>query len=666
MIAVEVNRIKYFLKKQLSVLEGCKFLGLVIPRFCYHEMLSVAGNCRMCLVEVILGPLAQKPMVSCAIPFLVNMKVLLDSPLLQKARSNVVEMLLLYHPLDCPVCDQAGECDLQDQTKIYGVKFSRHFFNKRGVENKFSGLLVKTIMSRCIHCTRCVRFNQEIVGKEVLGTINRGVNTEISFYEKNSFLSEISANVVDLCPVGALTLKPYAFKARPWELKITESIDLSDSLGSNVYIHHKNFEVFRILPKINKNLNESIISDKARFCYDSLFYNRLETAFVAGELKSFDVVFFRIIKSLQTKTFLVILCNALLSLEVLFLLKLLTYKYSHISLKSLEINLNKTNVYKNVTDTIAASLDNLSFCFIFSLNLEVEITLLNYKLRKKVLTSNLQCYSFLNFFGSNIFAKVVNLSTKNFILLWKGKNKFLSVLLLKTISLSLIFGEILCSRNFELFALIQLLKKINYSCKTLTIGIKANSAGSLICDIERISTKELTRAFTFLSINNDNVLRLAKILSVNTFSVIWLHTHISKLALKAAFVLPVTTEYETNGLFLNCESRPQISQPLFLGTTFSQSLIVFIAFLLGNIKASKLKFSFLEKLRKITIMPELFVCYSYFKNLQLEIFRSNEKISLYPIKSFSYDHYLINKNFINSKILVNCSLEMRNKSNQVF
>ena len=213
MLFININNKLFFVKKNISILEACKFVGITIPRFCYHETLSVSGNCRMCLVELETNP--NKPISSCTLPISDDIHILTDTPFVKKARENVLETLLLNHPLDCPICDQAGECDLQDQAKNYGIKTSRFFFNKRSVEDKFLGSLVKTIMTRCIHCTRCVRFSDEHLGVKLLGTLNRGHNTEIGTYISSIFNSNLSGNVIDLCPVGALTSKSYAFKARP-------------------------------------------------------------------------------------------------------------------------------------------------------------------------------------------------------------------------------------------------------------------------------------------------------------------------------------------------------------------------------------------------------------------------------------------------------------------
>lgn len=265
-----------------TVMQACEEAGAEIPRFCYHERLSVAGNCRMCLVEVKGGP--PKPVASCAMgvkdlrpgPEGQPPQVFTKSPMVKKAREGVMEFLLINHPLDCPICDQGGECDLQDQAMAYGVDSSRFAENKRAVENKYIGPLVKTIMTRCIHCTRCVRFTTEVAGVSELGLIGRGEDAEITTYLEQALSSELQGNVIDLCPVGALTSRPYEFNARPWELVKTESIDVMDALGSAIRVDTRGKEVMRIMPRLNEEVNEEWISDKTRFIWDGLKTQRLD------------------------------------------------------------------------------------------------------------------------------------------------------------------------------------------------------------------------------------------------------------------------------------------------------------------------------------------------------------------------------------------------------
>ena len=264
-------------EKGMTVLQACEKADVEIPRFCYHEKLSIAGNCRMCLVELEKSP---KPIASCAMPAAEGMNIKTNTPFVEKARKGVMEFLLANHPLDCPVCDQGGECDLQDQSMYYGVDKSRFLENKRQVKEKYMGPLIKTQMTRCIHCTRCVRFATEVAGVPEIGAIGRGENMEITTYLEKAMESELSANVIDLCPVGALTSKPYAFEARPWELKKTESIDVMDAVGSNIRVDTYNWEVKRILPRLNNDINEEWISDKTRYSCDGLLKQRLDVPYI--------------------------------------------------------------------------------------------------------------------------------------------------------------------------------------------------------------------------------------------------------------------------------------------------------------------------------------------------------------------------------------------------
>ncbi|XP_018529091.1 NADH-ubiquinone oxidoreductase 75 kDa subunit, mitochondrial isoform X1 [Lates calcarifer] len=263
-----------------TVLQACEKVGMQIPRFCYHERLSVAGNCRMCLVEIEKVP---KPVAACAMPVMKGWNILTNSDKTRKAREGVMEFLLANHPLDCPICDQGGECDLQDQSMQFGSDRSRFTESKRAVEDKNIGPLIKTIMTRCIQCTRCVRFASEIAGVEDLGTTGRGNDLQIGTYVEKMFMSELSGNVIDICPVGALTSKPYAFTARPWETRKTESIDVLDAVGSNIVVSTRGGEVMRILPRLNEDINEEWISDKTRFAYDGLKRQRLTQPMVKNE-----------------------------------------------------------------------------------------------------------------------------------------------------------------------------------------------------------------------------------------------------------------------------------------------------------------------------------------------------------------------------------------------
>jgi NADH-quinone oxidoreductase subunit G len=279
----KVNGVEVEFENGMTVLQVAELAGEEIPRFCYHERLSIAGNCRMCLVEVKPGP--PKPQASCALPAGDNMEIFTDTPMVKKARQGVMEFLLINHPLDCPICDQGGECDLQDQSMGYGRDDTRYGENKRAVEEKYMGPLVKTVMTRCIQCTRCVRFISEVAGVPEIGLISRGEDVEITTYLGEAITSELSANIIDLCPVGALTSKPYAFNARPWELKKTESVDVMDALGSAIRVDARGPAVLRVLPRTNDEVNEEWISDKTRYAVDGLSRQRLDRPLVRRNVK---------------------------------------------------------------------------------------------------------------------------------------------------------------------------------------------------------------------------------------------------------------------------------------------------------------------------------------------------------------------------------------------
>jgi NADH-quinone oxidoreductase subunit G len=266
----------------ITVLQACEMAGVEIPRFCYHERLSIAGNCRMCLVEQEKAP---KPIASCAMPVADKMVIRTNTPMVRKARKGVMEFLLINHPLDCPICDQGGECDLQDQAMAYGFDRSRYEENKRAVPDKELGPLVKTSMNRCIHCTRCIRFATEVAGVEELGATGRGEGMEVTTYVAHALTTELAGNLVDLCPVGALTSKPYAFEARSWELHKTQSIDVMDALGSNIRVDTRGAEVMRVLPRLNDDVNEEWISDKTRHAIDGLKRQRLDRPYVRRDGK---------------------------------------------------------------------------------------------------------------------------------------------------------------------------------------------------------------------------------------------------------------------------------------------------------------------------------------------------------------------------------------------
>ena len=399
MLKVKVNNKDIEIEEGLTVLQACERAGVEIPRFCYHEKLSIAGNCRMCLVEIEKSP---KPVASCAMPAVEGMNIKTNTKFVEKARKGVMEFLLANHPLDCPVCDQGGECDLQDQSMFYGVDKSRYKENKRFVPEKYMGPLIKTQMTRCIHCTRCIRFATEIAGVSELGAIGRGENMEITTYLEKSMESELSANVVDLCPVGALTSKPYVFEARPWELKKTETVDVMDAVGSNIRVDTYGWEVKRILPRINEDINEEWISDKTRYACDGLLNQRLDTPFIRYNNK-FDKASWKevsnIIKAKINETDNDRICGFtgdLNNMETLYIFK----EFFNKILKSNNLESRTENTYLNgekrenyLFNSTINGIEESDFIFLIGSNPRYEATILNARIRKAYLKNKLKIIS---------------------------------------------------------------------------------------------------------------------------------------------------------------------------------------------------------------------------------------------------------------------------------
>ncbi len=396
MTKVKVNGNELEVQAGMTVLQACEQAGIEIPRFCYHERLSIAGNCRMCLVEVKPGP--PKPQASCALPVSENMEIFTNTDMVVKARQGVMEFLLMNHPLDCPICDQGGECDLQDQAMGYGRAFSRFDEPKRAVADKNMGPLVNTVMTRCIHCTRCVRFATEVAGVDAIGLLGRGEHAEISTIEQ-AIDSELSGNLIDLCPVGALTSKPYKFHARPWELVKTESIDVLDAMGANIRIDSRGNEVLRILPRLNEDINEEWISDKTRFACDGLKNQRLDKAYhkesgkfhAISNTQAIDLVGLKI-SSVQPDEIAVIAGNQV-DCENLFALKSL---FGKIGATRFESRIADENINGDVSNYIMNSqikgIESADFILLAGINPRKIAPVLNARIRKIYLTGKCKIY----------------------------------------------------------------------------------------------------------------------------------------------------------------------------------------------------------------------------------------------------------------------------------
>ena len=395
MIKLTVDGKEIEVEEGCTVLQACEIAGEEVPRFCYHDRLSIAGNCRMCLVEVQPGP--PKPQASCALPAANGQIISTKSKMVQDARKGVMEFLLINHPLDCPICDQGGECDLQDQAMSFGSDKTRYLETKRAVEEKSMGPLIKTNMTRCIHCTRCVRFSTEVAGVNDLGALGRGENMEITTYLEKSIESELSACVVDLCPVGALTSKPYAFNARPWELTHIETIDVMDALGSNIRVDTKGNQVMRVLPRLNEDINEEWISDKTRYAIDGLKVQRLDRPYIRNakgslEATNWETAFSKIKDKLleSEKNKIACLIGDLVDVEAAYSLKTLFKKFD---VDNLDCRIDGAEIGEQgragyIFNSEIKGIEDSDALLIVGSNPRLEAAVLNARIRKRYLMGN--------------------------------------------------------------------------------------------------------------------------------------------------------------------------------------------------------------------------------------------------------------------------------------
>lgn len=559
MISITINGQTFLVEKGNNILQVCEFLNIEIPRFCYHKELSVAGNCRMCLVEVEKFP---KPIASCAMPVTDNMVVYTDSPLVRKARESVLEFMLINHPLDCPICDQGGECDLQDQTFEYGSDSSRFFFkNKRAVEDKNFGYLIKTVMTRCIHCTRCVRFADEIAGVDLLGTSGRGTHVEIGFYIDQIFNSELSGNVIDLCPVGALTAKPYAFKYRSWELSSYPSIDLNDSLGVNIQVDVRNNEVIRIKPLYFPEINDSWITDKARFSFDGVFNQQVLQPFIGHfKLKDWFTIYALLyyFQSKKTNPFTekIFLAGESLGLNTINAYQ--QYAYSQ-EVKHIEgIDLPKINSDFETAYKLGPlnSFKDADVILIISSNLRYELPNLNIKL-KELKKKNITIAYIGNYYENTYEMAHLGISDHIFTEIAKGKHWF-SSLLKKAKCPRILIGTSL-EKSITTFNLAeQFSYYLNYKKNIIHfLNIYASSINFL--DLGVIPIKK--RKF---NINDKNAIYSLNTNSSYTHTSLYNNTtiisfgpHFSNKFSKNTILVPTQNDFEFSDQFINLEGRLQ-------------------------------------------------------------------------------------------------------------
>ena len=569
MFKLKVNDVEIEVEEGLTVLQACEKAGVEIPRFCYHEKLSIAGNCRMCLVEMEKSP---KPIASCAMPAADGMVIKTNTPKIEKSRKGVMEFLLANHPLDCPVCDQGGECDLQDQSMFYGIDKSRFKENKRAVTDKNMGPLIKTHMTRCIHCTRCIRFATEIAGVPELGAIGRGEDMQITTYLEQSIQSELSGNVIDLCPVGALTSKPYVFEARPWELKKTETIDVMDAVGSNIRVDTYGWEVKRVLPLINEDINEEWISDKTRYACDGLLNQRLDTPYIKYNRKfekaSWEEVF-KIIKSKienTKKDRIAGFVGDLNNMETGYIFKeffdrtLGSDSYdTRSSNRFVDTNKRENYLFNSEINGIEES----DLILIIGANPRFEATILNARIRKSYVNQKTKIISLNNVGDLTYPYESLDGKTKTIFDIFEG-NHSTSKEILNSKKPLVILGESLFKSNSakEIFDLIKKFFKTNNKISKEwnpinILSVDASTVGNL--DLGIINNKKdifnelKNNYFEIIYLLGQDNLNFKK----NNEFVIYQGSHGDKGAELADIILPGAAYTEQNGYYTNLEGKIQ-------------------------------------------------------------------------------------------------------------
>ena len=569
---IKVDNKEIEVDDHLTIMQACEEAGKEIPRFCYHDKLSIAGNCRMCLVEVEGAP---KPVASCAMPINEGMSIRTNTEKVKKAREGVMEFLLINHPLDCPVCDQGGECDLQDQTIAYGAGHSRFNENKRSVKEKHMGPLIKTYMTRCIHCTRCIRFAEEVAGVNEIGAVNRGENMEISTYLEKTIDSELSANVIDLCPVGALTSKPYQFEARPWELKKTETIDVMDAVGSNIRVDTYGWKVKRVLPRLNEDINEEWISDKTRYACDGLLTQRLDEPYIRIENKlttsSWSHALTKVTDLLNEYKAdeIAFLTGDLCDLETLYLFKKLAdqLKINNIECRQEGCNIPFTNQTQYSFNTKIANIEKSDCLIIVGSNVRQEAPIINARIRKHKITSNLPIavvgenldltYDFTHLGDDlNVLSSILD-----------GSHEF-SKKLEAANNPMIIIGNSILNRDdsISIFSIIeQLIHKFKFFHESWNgfnvLQIAAARTGALNLglfkqgnSLEKIyQSIEQNKIKLIISLGADEL----EFPRINKAKVIYIGTHGDRGANTADIILPSAAYTEKDGLYVNTEGRLQ-------------------------------------------------------------------------------------------------------------
>ena len=563
MVHITIDDKLLYVKEDISVLDATIFTGLIIPRFCYHEKISPSGNCRMCILKIVTS---EKFFVACTTDVMDGMDIISIHPLLIRNREDILEMLLINHPLDCPICDEAGECDLQDQATYFGVSITKFYYNKNSFQNINFNTFIKGIMSRCIHCTRCIRYNSEIAGVDYFGLMKRGELMEIRTYTKEIFNSELSGGVIDLCPVGALTARQYEFKMRSWELETVESIDIMDSLGAPIYIYLKESQPIYITPKYHKDINPSEdLSDKSRFCLDIL-YGESKTVLpniikrnnnINNILKNND--FFLENKNINAKKKILFLINEELSLENLIILKKIKRKYNNIEIKTTDkSSYDNKNLNYFSPNSISILNEIPASCFLIMTNPRIEVCLINLRLKLLSLRQNVTFYNIGQYYKSNLHLNFINFSINFLLKFCEGKINILTNIFINSNDPILIFGSSILKNNFNISFIKTFFKKIKPDTNFLYLYNYINTLGSLYTNIKKVNTNDIKKNDTFFLINLNENIKIRKILTKNLNKIIfWFNVAYLKYKISTIWEILIKNSFEDDNHFITMENKPQ-------------------------------------------------------------------------------------------------------------
>lgn len=685
-------------KAGLTIIQACSNNNIEVPRFCYHEKLSIAGNCRMCLVEV---ENSIKPVASCAMPVMPNMKIFTNTKLIKKAREGILEFLLINHPLDCPICDQGGECDLQDQVMVFGSDRGRFYEYKRAVEDKDCGPLIKTLMTRCIHCTRCVRFANEIGGVNFFGVTGRGSKMEIGMYIKQIFESELSGNVIDLCPVGALTSKPYAFVARPWELKSIETFDCLDNLCSKIKIDYRGNNILRVLPIVNQSFNEDWVDDKTRFSFDGFFNKRIETPMMRrivgscfSDFSLLTVSWKKVLLAIRgyferseftnsVKGFI----GSLIELESAISFKDLLNRLGSSCLFNKDLLNLPTNLHKDFTFKLnMKEIDQVDLFIFIGLNIRIEYPILNSRLRSSIIKGGIPTFSFGQKYNLTYSYKQLGSNINSVLRFIEGKH-FLNNFILRAKNPKLLMGSNILNRvdGFNIYsnlkgALSQFFLEDNLSYLNSSIaffGLKQigfklgklefrqNSRindGKRICVLPFNHRKFLEQGvFYYLLGLREFILKKKKLTEfVISQGSHYLNNNGNE---DVNILLPGLTYLEQNSTFLDLFNNFKFCKPLFKIRNLQRidwEIFQMVGILLvGKSFSINLKSRFRAFLLEENLFPEdlLFTFHSYFSTEKKNIFQNT------PINELRYNFFEKNLVMQNSINMETCSAQFYNKIN---